>query len=458
MNRHAGLPNWIVIVLGVFLLAPTTPSPLFAQEHNHDRHTLLLLHCNGNLFGARGEKPAQAQGVAFEKGIFGNGAYFAPGNQVYFPSAGNINSTEGTLEFWIKPRWNGNDGEGYVVLRFGVGGGMYFAKDGANNWRSIFNRFGVGSPEVGVAFNVSAWQAGQWHHAAFTWKSDLLKLYVDGLLLNEYQVPVPLNFVNESTFQLGADFSSYYLDAVIDELGISDIARSTEEIQDSFLAGLRISSLTLQPNPIELLVTQETTPTLIAVTNLGTLSIPPAWARWKSSKPSVASVDENGRITGNSSGRAKITASLEGESASAIVIVGTSSLPASDLGAIPDDDSPHAQPMDGASFALNTGAEMKLQGAETPATYALAQNYPNPFNPETEIRFQLPQASHVVMKIFNILGEEIRTLVDEQREAGYHGVRWDGRDKNGNPVASGVYLYQLQAGSFSEMKKMSLLR
>ncbi|MGH7599285.1 MAG: LamG-like jellyroll fold domain-containing protein, partial [bacterium] len=364
----------------------------------------------------------------------------------------------GTLEFWIKPRWNGNDGEGYVVLRFGVGGGMYFAKDGANNWRSIFNRFGVGSPEVGVAFNVSAWQAGQWHHAAFTWKSDLLKLYVDGLLLNEYQVPVPLNFVNESTFQLGADFSSYYLDAVIDELGISDIARSTEEIQDSFLAGLRISSLTLQPNPIELLVTQETTPTLIAVTNLGTLSIPPAWARWKSSKPSVASVDENGRITGNSSGRAKITASLEGESASAIVIVGTSSLPASDLGAIPDDDSPHAQPMDGASFALNTGAEMKLQGAETPATYALAQNYPNPFNPETEIRFQLPQASHVVMKIFNILGEEIRTLVDEQREAGYHGVRWDGRDKNGNPVASGVYLYQLQAGSFSEMKKMSLLR
>jgi hypothetical protein len=93
-----------------------------------------------------------------------------------------------------------------------------------------------------------------------------------------------------------------------------------------------------------------------------------------------------------------------------------------------------------------------------PQSYNLLQNYPNPFNPETEIRFQLPQASHVVLKIFNILGEEIRTLVDEQREAGYHRVRWDGKDKNGNPVASGIYLYKLQAENFSDVKKMSLLR
>jgi hypothetical protein len=237
MNRHAHLLNWIVIVFGVFFLTPIMPSPLFAQEHRRDRHTLLLLHCNGNLKGAQDETPAQAEGVAFEPGIFGNGAYFAPGNQVYFPSAGNINSTEGTLEFWIKPRWNGNDGQGYVVLRFGVGGGMYFAKDGANNWRSIFNRFGVGSPEVGVAFNVSAWQANQWHHAAFTWRSEALKLYVDGQLLSQFQVTVPLNVVNEPTFQLGADFTTYYLDAVVDELRISDIERSEQEILASFLAG-----------------------------------------------------------------------------------------------------------------------------------------------------------------------------------------------------------------------------
>ncbi len=95
---------------------------------------------------------------------------------------------------------------------------------------------------------------------------------------------------------------------------------------------------------------------------------------------------------------------------------------------------------------------------ERPQGYALRESYPNPFNPETEIHFQLPEAHYVVLKIFNIFGEEIRTLVDEQREAGYHRVRWDGKDENGKPVTSGVYLYQLRAGSFSQVKKMSLLR
>jgi hypothetical protein len=94
---------------------------------------------------------------------------------------------------------------------------------------------------------------------------------------------------------------------------------------------------------------------------------------------------------------------------------------------------------------------------EVPSEFRLSQNYPNPFNPATEIRFALPKANHVVVKIFNTLGEEIRTLVDAPYESGYHSVRWDGKDKNGNPVASGIYLYHLQAGIFSQVKKMSLL-
>jgi hypothetical protein len=125
--------------------------------------------------------------------------------------------------------------------------------------------------------------------------------------------------------------------------------------------------------------------------------------------------------------------------------------------------------MDGLSFdAVITSVDEKV--ATGLQTYALLQNYPNPFlseakspalsgaNPETEIRFQLPKASHVVVKIFNLLGKEVRTLVDEQREAGYHSVHWEGKDKNGKLVASGVYLYQLQAGSFSQVKKMSFIR
>ena len=93
-----------------------------------------------------------------------------------------------------------------------------------------------------------------------------------------------------------------------------------------------------------------------------------------------------------------------------------------------------------------------------PESYALHQNYPNPFNPETEIRFQIPEANYVVVRIFNTLGQEIRTLVDGEVQAGHHSVRWDSKDNNGNLISSGVYFYQLQSGNFSQTKKMILLR
>jgi hypothetical protein len=106
----------------------------------------------------------------------------------------------------------------------------------------------------------------------------------------------------------------------------------------------------------------------------------------------------------------------------------------------------------GAVAAMSVGEETLAE------TYRLLQNYPNPFNPETEIRFQLPEAGHVVVKIFNILGEEIRTFVDAQYEAGEHTLRWDGKDNHGNAVSSGTYFYQLHAGEFKQTKTMTLLR
>jgi hypothetical protein len=89
-----------------------------------------------------------------------------------------------------------------------------------------------------------------------------------------------------------------------------------------------------------------------------------------------------------------------------------------------------------------------------PATFDLSQNYPNPFNPTTNIRYQLPQTVNVTLVIYNMLGQEVRKLVNGEQPAGYHTVVWDGRDKAGRPVPSGVYYYRLQAGSFTETKKM----
>ena len=107
---------------------------------------------------------------------------------------------------------------------------------------------------------------------------------------------------------------------------------------------------------------------------------------------------------------------------------------------------------------ITTAVEERAENTEIPSNFELFQNLPNPFNPETLIRFQLPQTRHVVLKIFNTLGQEIRTLADVPYEAGYHSIKWDGKDNNGTPASSGIYFYQLQAGTFSQVKKMSLLK
>lgn len=102
-----------------------------------------------------------------------------------------------------------------------------------------------------------------------------------------------------------------------------------------------------------------------------------------------------------------------------------------------------------------TGVTTKQQ---LPLTFEALQNYPNPFNPETEICFKLSRHEHAVLKIYGSLGEEVRTLLDERLNAGYHHFRWDGHDRYGNPVPSGVYIYQLATDTFSQTKLMSLVR
>jgi hypothetical protein len=88
----------------------------------------------------------------------------------------------------------------------------------------------------------------------------------------------------------------------------------------------------------------------------------------------------------------------------------------------------------------------------------LLQNSPNPFNPSTSIKFYIPNNSDVSIKIFDILGREVTTLINKQAEAGYHIVYWNGKDRYGVSASSGIYLYSLTAGSFSETRKMLLMK
>jgi hypothetical protein len=92
-------------------------------------------------------------------------------------------------------------------------------------------------------------------------------------------------------------------------------------------------------------------------------------------------------------------------------------------------------------------------GGELPLDYALHQNYPNPFNPSTEIQFDLREHTHVTLAIYNVLGQKVLTLVDEPLDAGSHLVSF-----NGAALASGVYFYNINAGSFTDMRKMVLMK
>lgn len=94
----------------------------------------------------------------------------------------------------------------------------------------------------------------------------------------------------------------------------------------------------------------------------------------------------------------------------------------------------------------------------TPATYQLFDNYPNPFNPSTTIRYTIPSQGHVHLRVFDLIGREVASLVDEEQSAGSYGLNWHATDGFGRPLASGVYFYRLESLGHQITKRMLLLK
>lgn len=111
-----------------------------------------------------------------------------------------------------------------------------------------------------------------------------------------------------------------------------------------------------------------------------------------------------------------------------------------------------------ARLASIEDAGIHTNSAPLPTQFRLYQNYPNPFNPTTQIEFDLPEAVRVSLKVFNTLGQEVVTVNDALYPAGHHVVTWNGKSNAGLDVATGLYIYQIKAGSFTDTKKMILMR
>ena len=95
---------------------------------------------------------------------------------------------------------------------------------------------------------------------------------------------------------------------------------------------------------------------------------------------------------------------------------------------------------------------------DVPNDYCIFPNYPNPFNPSTSIHYGLPEQSDVVLQVYNIKGQLVKTLENGNQPAGYHEVTWYGKDENGKTVSSGIYFYKLSTDKFTSMKRMLLLK
>lgn len=125
---------------------------------------------------------------------------------------------------------------------------------------------------------------------------------------------------------------------------------------------------------------------------------------------------------------------------------------------------------DAMPLALELSHDLKPEEAKVPSVqrpdvqesipqdFSLSQNYPNPFNPETDISYALPTDCQVKITIYNVAGQNVRTLVDEHQTTGFKTIHWNGKDNEGKELASGVYFYKIQAGAFTDSRKMILMK
>ena len=314
-QRGAGRRLYVMLLLAPALAAcqdalkPTEEPVASVGAVTADTHTLLHLPFNDNVVAEDGTSPVEASGLSFENGINGSGIFVDGSDRLSYGTAGNFNAGAGTIEFWIKPRWQGTDRNDRFF--FTMGDALWIVKDAADNLRFFL---GPEDSEGHQGYNLGAWAADQWHHIAVTWTvPGELKTYVDGVVrISHAASSQDLVSSIPPTMTIGSRSGVLQANAVIDELTISDIAMSAEQIAARMATGPKLLRLNLQPITLEPFVTWRQPAKLIAETAAGTHEYSAGVAEWSSSNPAIATVDANGIIRAVSAGNATITAVVDG--------------------------------------------------------------------------------------------------------------------------------------------------
>jgi hypothetical protein len=297
------------LLLLIFILLSSVISA--SAQSDVDANTLLLLRFENSLNGEQGETPIQNTGVTFESGILGQGVLVDGSDLLQYATAGNFNMPAGTIEFWVKPRWGNFDVQHRVFFSLGFGApnnDFVLLKDGARNVRFMI---AADDSEAGQGYGFTNWNANQWHHIAVTWTvPGRMITYIDGIeRINHPSTSQDVLFSIPSAFNLGSRSlqNNAQANCVIDELRISNIARTPDEIAARILLA---SPLNLSINLVtrNLWKTWRIPVQISANNDLGSFNVPVSAFTLSSSDPSVLTVTADGKILGVGVGSAVLTA------------------------------------------------------------------------------------------------------------------------------------------------------
>ena len=301
-----------------------------------DVDTTFLLRFDGNRTTVDGEAPIESSGGTFVPGISGQALHLGDNEYLRFATEGNISPSEGTLEFWVRPDWPGNNPGPQNHVFFSTGNYPHNLMSVLNdNWDNAFWFLTHGdnprTPALettsgeSLRTSMSNWEANVWRHVAVTWRNSgiNLEMYFDGVLVGTQNLGIRIPVFLTNNFFLGTEWSKVYsANAALDEFRISSRARSAAEINATYRATLGLTTLSI--DGAEAAIGGGETRRLAGFASGDTSTVLRMSGRqisWSSSQPAIATVDADGVVRGEGVGMTTITARLGDLEAEVMVTV-----------------------------------------------------------------------------------------------------------------------------------------